>query len=64
MQSVRRISFKLSTALQTRKKNTNVCRVRDAGLYLQIRKQTDENWHESGPQKFRHTIFDKKGAIL
>ena len=36
-------------SLQTRRKNTNVCRVRDADSYLQIRKQTDENWHESGP---------------
>ena len=58
------MSLKLSTALQTRKKNTNVCRVRDAGSYLQIRKQTDENWHDSGPQKFRHTIFDERGDIL
>jgi hypothetical protein len=24
----------------------------------------DENCHDSGPQKFRHTIFDKRGAIL
>ena len=46
------------------KKNTIFCRVRDAGSYLQVRRQTDENWHDSGPQKFRHTIFDKRGAIL
>jgi hypothetical protein len=46
------------------KKNTNLCRVRDAGSYLQVWRQTDENWHDSGPQKFRHTIFDKRGAIL
>jgi hypothetical protein len=36
----------------------------DAGSYLQLRRQTDENWHDSGPQKFRQTIFDKRGAIL
>ena len=48
----------------SKKKNTNFCRVRDAGSYLQLRRQTDENWHDSGPQKFRHTIFDKRGAIL
>ena len=46
------------------KKNTNLCRVRDAGSFLQVWRQTDENWHDSGPQKFRHTIFDKRGAIL
>ena len=44
--------------------NTNFCRVQDAGSYLQLRRQTDENWHDSGPQMFRHTIFDKRGAIL
>ena len=58
------ISFKVSTALQARKKNTNVCRGRDAGSYLQVWRQTDENWHDSWPQMFRHTIFDKRGAIL
>ena len=47
-----------------RKKNTNFCRVRDTGSYLQVWRQTDENCHDSGPQMFRHTIFDKRGAIL
>jgi hypothetical protein len=42
----------------------NLYRVRDTGSYLQVRRQTDENWHDSGPQKFRHKIFDKRGAIL
>jgi hypothetical protein len=37
---------------------------RYAGSYLQVWRQTDENWHDSGPQMFRHTIFDKRGAIL
>jgi hypothetical protein len=35
-----------------------------AVLYLQVWRQTDENWHDSGTQIFRHTIFDKRGAIL
>jgi hypothetical protein len=35
-----------------------------AGSYLQVWRQTDANWHDSGPQMFRHTIFDKRGAIL
>jgi hypothetical protein len=34
------------------------------GSYLQVWRQTDENRHDSGPQMFRHTIFDKRGAIL
>ena len=46
------------------KKNTNFCRVWYAGSYLQVWRQTDANWHDSGPQMFRHTIFDKRGAIL
>jgi hypothetical protein len=44
--------------------NTNVCIVWYAGSYLQVWRQPDENWHNSGPQMFRHTIFDKRGAIL
>ena len=47
-----------------KKNNTNFCRVWYAGSYLQVRRQPDENWHDSGPQKFRRTIFDKRGAIL
>jgi hypothetical protein len=43
---------------------TNFCRVWYAGSYLQVWRQTDANWHDSGPQMFRHTIFDKRGAIL
>jgi hypothetical protein len=46
------------------KKNTIFCRVWYAGSYLQVWRQTDENRHDSGPQMFRHTIFDKRGAIL
>ena len=46
------------------KKNTIFCRIWYAGSYLQVWRQTDENWHDSWPQMFRHTIFDKRGAIL
>ena len=44
------------------KKNTNFCRVWYAGSYLQVWRQTE--WDDSGPQMFRHTIFDQRGAIL
>ena len=50
-----------------KKKYKCLHRVRDAGSYIQVRRQTDENWHDSGqsgPQKFPHKIFDKRGAIL
>jgi hypothetical protein len=49
----------LEDFVQTKKKKKKT-----AGLYLQVWRQTDENWHDSGPQIFRHTIFDKRGAIL
>lgn len=43
---------------------TNFCRKWYAGSYLQVWRQTDENWHDSGPQMFRHTIFNERDAIL
>jgi hypothetical protein len=46
------------------KKNATFCRVWYAGLYLQVWRQTEENLHDFGSQMFRHTIFDKRGAIL
>jgi hypothetical protein len=31
---------------------------------LRLLENSNENWHDYGPQMFRHTIFDKRGAIL
>jgi hypothetical protein len=49
---------------QTKYCSSNEKKVWYAGSYLQVWRQTDANWHDSVPKMFRHTIFDKRGAIL
>jgi hypothetical protein len=59
----------LSYFVPTKTRPTYIC-TRVVALFersadeLFIVRQTEANWDDSGQQMFRHTIFDKRGAII